>query len=118
MSSLNSNQIKTLEKELLALQQDIKHTLQTDESAAATVELDQNRVGRLSRMDALQTQAIAQATQAQHRAQLEKIYDALKAIETGDYGYCEECGKSIPFERLSVKPESTCCVKCQEKTEN
>jgi DnaK suppressor protein len=114
---LSSTQIKTLEKQLLALQQEVERTLQLDEPGAAILELDQTAIGRLTRMDAMQGQAIVQATQEQHRLQLQRIAAALQAIKEGDYGHCEDCGKAIPFERLSVNPEAHCCIGCQEKLE-
>jgi DnaK suppressor protein len=116
-SPLSSTQIKDLEKKLLALQQEAERSLQLDEPGAAILELDQTAIGRLTRMDAMQGQAIVQATQEQHRLQLQRIAAALQAIKEGDYGRCEECGKTIPFERLSVNPEAHCCVSCQEKLE-
>ena len=117
MTQLTQEQTKTLEKNLLVLKQEIESLVQIDESEAATVELDQSKVGRLSRMDALQRQAIAHVSQEHHLIQLQMINTALIAIKEGDYGYCEACGKAIPFERLSIKPESHCCVSCQEKLE-
>ena len=50
-------------------------------------------------------------------ARLASIEDALKAIERGDYGICERCGKEIPAERLEVKPEATLCITCQAEVE-
>ncbi len=117
MSQLDRLQKRTLEKKLLTLQRDLKRMLQMDASSAATVELDQSKIGRLTRMDALQTQAIVQVTQAQHRTQLRMISEALQAMKSGDYGYCEICGESIPYERLSIKPETRYCVSCQQKSE-
>ncbi len=48
---------------------------------------------------------------------LASIEDALKAIERGDYGICERCGKEISAERLEVKPEATLCITCQTEME-
>lgn len=76
------------------------------------VELDQTSVGRLSRMDALQGQAMAQAA-ARHRAErILAINAALRRIETGDYGGCEGCGDAIDPRRLEVDPTFTRCVRC------
>jgi len=50
-------------------------------------------------------------------ARLAAIEDALKAIERGDYGICERCGKEISAERLEVKPEATLCITCQAEVE-
>ncbi|WP_291718833.1 hypothetical protein [Magnetospirillum sp. 64-120] len=56
---------------------------------AKPVELDQNSVGRLSRMDALQVQAMSQETERI------RITNALKRIDSGDYGFCLKCDGTI-----------------------
>ena len=76
------------------------------------VELDQQSVGRLSRMDAMQVQAMAKAQEARRGARLQMIEAALKRIAAGDYGYCVECDEEIPAKRLEVDPAAPRCVKC------
>lgn len=85
---------------------------QTGNEAAAVVELDQTRVGRLSRMDALQGQAMSQERARRRALQLNKIAAALKHIERDDYGYCTECDEEIPFKRLMFDPATTLCIDC------
>ncbi|MGI6285404.1 TraR/DksA C4-type zinc finger protein [Neomoorella humiferrea] len=51
------------------------------------------------------------------RLQLRKIEDALASIKEGTYGYCRECGREIPRERLEVVPETTLCLACRKKLE-
>lgn len=85
---------------------------QTASQAAAVVELDQTRVGRLSRMDALQGQAMSQESARRRELQLNKIAVALKRIELDDYGNCEECGEEIAFRRLVFDPAITLCINC------
>lgn len=46
---------------------------------------------------------------------LGKVENALRRIESGGYGTCESCGKSIPLERLDALPYSTFCVECASK---
>ncbi len=48
---------------------------------------------------------------------LDDINDALKKIENGTYGICEDCGAPIPPERLKAKPYAKYCIKCKEKHE-
>ena len=78
----------------------------------APMQLDQQSVGRLSRMDAMQQQAmnIANDTRRQHRYQA--LMAALKRIETGDYGYCHNCDDAIGAGRLGIDPAVTLCVDC------
>ena len=88
-----------------------------DLSAAAAeerrpVELDQQSVGRLSRMDAMQVQAMAQAVEGRRRERLLRIAAAMRRLEEGDFGYCAECGEDIPIKRLEVDPTIACCVDC------
>lgn len=76
------------------------------------VELDQTRVGRLSRMDALQDQAMALETDRRRHAELGRIEAALKRLEDGDYGWCMSCGEQIPAKRLELDPTVALCVDC------
>lgn len=81
-------------------------------SARGTVALDQQNVGRLSRMDALQQQAMAQATERQRAAGIAKIDAALRRIDDDEYGYCLECGEEIAAKRLEIDPAVALCVRC------
>ena len=85
--------------------------------AAGTVELDQSRVGRLSRMDALQHQAMARATNQRSAVELQRIEAALVRIRTGSYGYCLKCGEDITEKRLKVDPGALNCITCADLTE-
>lgn len=61
-----------------------------------------NRVGRLSRMDAMQGPAMAQASADRQRQRLQKITAALARVESGAYGRCLECDGFIADKRLDV----------------
>lgn len=76
------------------------------------VELDQTSVGRLSRMDAMQQQAMALATQRRRASALLRIDAALSRIAAGDYGWCATCGESIAPGRLAQDPATPYCVVC------
>jgi len=78
----------------------------------APVELDQQAVGRLSRMDALQAQEMALETSRRRAAELRRIAAALVRIDSGDYGYCVECGEEIAVRRLELDPATPYCVQC------
>ena len=77
-----------------------------------TVVLDQQSVGRLSRMDALQQQAMAKATQARRGQQRQRILAALARMDEDEFGYCTECGEDIPVKRLALDPTTPTCVRC------
>lgn len=82
------------------------------EAGQATVELDQQAVGRLSRQDALQNQAMAKATHARRQAERQKLKAALARMDEGEFGYCEDCGDAIATRRLELDPGVTRCVEC------
>ena len=78
----------------------------------APVELDQQAVGRLSRMDALQVQAMALETSRRRGVELRRIAAALARIDEGEYGYCLECGEEIAVRRLEFAPAAPLCIGC------
>lgn len=96
-----------------------RHALRAnpDNDAAAIVELDQTRQGRLSRMDAMQQQAMAAETGRRRTAELPRVDAALARIDAGDYGFCRHCDEAIPEGRLRIDPAATLCVGCAEKAE-
>lgn len=52
-------------------------------------------------------------TRDRERRLIKKIEDALKDIESGDYGYCETCGIEIGIRRLEARPTATLCIDCK-----
>lgn len=81
-------------------------------AARRPVALDQSSVGRLSRMDAMQVQAMAQASEARRRQRSRRIEAALRRIDTDEFGYCAVCGEAIPAKRLAVDPTLAHCIDC------
>ena len=84
----------------------------TAAGARDTVTLDQQSVGRLSRMDALQQQAMARATHARRARERRALDAALARLDAGEFGYCDECGEQIPPRRLEHNPAITLCIDC------
>ncbi len=80
-----------------------------------TVELDQARLGRLSRMDAMQGQAMAQETERRRKVELQRIDAALERLDTDEFGYCLTCGDEIALKRLELDPAVALCVACADK---
>lgn len=83
----------------------------TKESRDA-VELDQSTIGRLSRMDAIQSQEMALETDRRRSIELTRIDSALRRLDAGDYGTCVRCGEEITPERLTTDPAATVCIDC------
>lgn len=52
-------------------------------------------------------------TRDRERKLIKKIDEALKEIESGDYGYCESCGIEIGIRRLEARPTATLCIDCK-----
>lgn len=48
---------------------------------------------------------------------LQKIEKALKKIEDGSFGICENCEEPISVKRLEARPETTLCIRCKEDQE-
>ena len=80
--------------------------------AQKTVELDQQSVGRLSRMDALQSQAMAQAQQRRRDVLKGSLQAALQRLKEEEFGYCLECGDEIEEARLLANPAVLKCMGC------
>ncbi|QPL45406.1 TraR/DksA family transcriptional regulator [Halomonas sp. A40-4] len=90
-----------------------------DESAGSagardTVTLDQTSVGRLSRMDALQGQAMAKAEEQRRQQNVTRIAGSLQRLEQGVFGECIKCGEWINIKRLESDPLVLKCIGCAE----
>jgi len=97
----------------------LAHELAEAESAAGStadaVELDQSKVGRLSRMDALQMQAMARAEADRRSAHSQRVTLALSRVSAGlegDYGLCRACEEPVDPKRLAVDPAALLCFDC------
>lgn len=115
---MTPDEISGFKASLEALEMELSELARAGEDGASTVELDQARVGRLSRMDALQGQAMSKETQRRRHLQLTEVRKALKRIALDTYGECQECGETIALARLEFKPEATLCVDCANMDEN
>lgn len=104
-------------KRLLQLRDELNAIAATSDEFAAVVELDQSRVGRLSRMDAMQAQAMAKASAERREAMLRDIQAALKRIDDGSYGLCRDCEEPISPKRLEFDPSALRCIECASKAE-
>jgi len=102
---------------LMARREDLARLEVTASEAAETVELDQARVGRLSRMDALQGQAMAQETLRRLQLEQVRIDAALRRLDDGSYGECLECREPIADGRLGADPTAIHCLACAEAAE-
>lgn len=88
---MNDTEIKKLKQQLLRDKEELEDLEGAYKDTSETVELDPCAVGRLSRLDAMQSQQMSLETDQRRQNQLIKIESALRRIDTGDYGYCFIC---------------------------
>lgn len=112
MSERKNIDLAAMRARLLAQREEALALSESSKEARAPVTLDQQSVGRLSRMDALQGQAMAQATEQRRQQELQRIEAALKRLDNGDYGYCLRCDEEIEAKRLDFDATVPLCVAC------
>jgi DnaK suppressor protein len=94
---------------------DLRALSEGSREGRAPVELDQQSVGRLSRMDAMQQQSMDVAREERRRQRLAVLGAALRRLDADEYGYCLACGEDILPRRLEIDPAVTLCVSCQDR---
>ena len=112
---LTAKQLIVFAERLLDQQAELLGVADLINASTGAVTLDQSSVGRLSRMDAMQQQAMALAGQERQDDLLWRIKAALIRIDEGEYGDCVECLSPIPLARLEIDPAIECCVNCAGK---
>ena len=112
MTHLTESQLAELRDELERQLTKLLKSMSVTDEALKHVALDQTAVGRISRIDSLQNQGIAQGLREREMVRLAQIQNALERLTEGTYGSCTACGGDIAFERLFVFPESAVCVAC------
>ena len=111
-SPFTKKQLATSRKRLEGLIAELEAMDSLTEDSRKPVELDQTTQGRLSRMDALQVQAMQEATADRRRSEKMRAKAALERMDAGDFGYCVSCGEDIPKKRLDHDPTVPTCVDC------
>ena len=116
MTSLTNEQFEILRQKLLDMKEQISERLRSVGEQARPVQLS-DPIGRLARMDALQSQQMARTQRRRDEAQFMMVSAALSRIREGVYGDCLRCEEPIGFERLQVSPETSLCVSCRQSSE-
>lgn len=117
-TELNQQQVEELRSLLISSQQALEEQMLSTDSSTKPVTLDQQSVGRVSRIDAIQQQQMAIANQQQATQLLKRIELALQRIDSADYGHCSQCEEPIAFARLQAQPYASLCIDCQSASEN
>mgnify|MGYP002631118253 CR=1 FL=1 len=107
--------MKFYKKLLQARKNELKEMNDASAESRKTIELDQTSVGRLSRMDALQGQAMNNAIAERRKLALLKVEGALKRMQDDNFGYCLKCGEEISEKRLNFDPATLYCSDCLGK---
>ena len=113
---LSPREVEALTTVLQKLRGELSTQATLIEPVTKPVPLDQQSVGRLSRMGAIAQQQMDSA-RAHSAERLRAVIIALSWVESGDYGYCRECDEPIGYPRLAAKPETGLCLACQQKQE-
>lgn len=104
-----------MKAKLQAMLQELLSLEAAGRESAKIVKLDQTRVGRLSRMDAMQAQAMSIESNRRRALSIRRIQSALQRIDDGEYGECLECGECIDPRRLDIDPAASLCIDCASK---
>ena len=110
LEEISEQQRAELREDLLELRNHLMTVLEK-EGRTEIVDLDLP-IDRLSRVDALQQQAMAAAEKRRAEQRLDAVNAALEFHDDGDYGFCKACGEVLSFARLKARPESPLCVPC------
>lgn len=108
----NGMDIEAVRRALEARLSDISALAEANAENRATVELDQQSVGRLSRIDALQQQSLAQETHRRRLGEAQRIRAAIARIDSGEFGWCLKCGEPVGERRLALDPTTALCIDC------
>ncbi len=112
MTDLTDAALAKFRKRLVTERDELMRQQEASDADRAPVILDQQSVGRLSRMDAMQVQAMAKAVDDRRKLALVQIEAALKRLDAGDFGYCVNCDEPIARKRLDLDPKAASCIKC------
>lgn len=113
MSTLDLDTFRTiLEDKRLALVKNAQASLEQD------MTLDTNEMpDEVDLASSEYIQSFALRLRGRERNFLDKIETALRKIEDGEFGTCEECDEPIGRKRLEARPETTLCIRCKEDQE-
>jgi DnaK suppressor protein len=114
---MSESDLEKIRKTLTRRLEEVRRSIDDTAASRKPVQLDQTSVGRLSRMDSLQMQAMALAEERMRNQEIERIRGALMRMDSGDFGYCLGCGEEIAPKRLAVDPTSATCIRCASGTD-
>ena len=108
---MTDDERSSLKRKIAAETAVLAGTIKSLKEASKPVAPD-NSIGRLTRMEAINSKSVSEATLASAKARLSGLKAAAAKIDDPDFGECTECGEPIPVKRLLFMPEATRCVAC------
>ncbi|MBV1863102.1 MAG: TraR/DksA C4-type zinc finger protein [Rhodobacteraceae bacterium] len=112
ITMITKNDLAKYSQQLQEIISEANREDETTRDSRSVVTLDQQSVGRLNRMEAMQQQAMARATYQRRQAQVTRAKSALKRIANSEFGECLECGEEIAAKRLQHDPTLPLCITC------
>jgi len=104
----------SIKQSLLSLKVELQTQEYNFQKTNKPLELDQARLGRLSRMDAMQVQQMELEASRRRVLQISRIDGALTRLNAGEYGCCYICGNELDMRRLKIDPTTTRCLSCAD----
>ena len=114
---MKNAELNTFKERLLERREEVLQQSAVTQANRKPVEVDQTTQGRLSRMDALQAQAMELELERRRVNELARIDAALQRIGSKEFGYCASCGEKIAAKRLEHDPTVATCIKCAKANE-
>ncbi len=112
---MNDRQKEYFRKKLLTWKQEI---IQESKGTLNNLQEENNHLPDIADRASSETEkALELRTRDRQRKLIAKIEAALRKIETGEYGYCEETGEPISLRRLDARPIATLSLEAQERHE-
>jgi len=110
---MEKHELEKFKEKLLKLRSDITKLMETQEQP--TISWD--GLDEADQASAIMDNIMDSAVSTNYQAELNKIEESLKRIESGEFGYCLACKKDIPTGRLEVLPFTIYCMDCQKNAE-
>ena len=112
MNDLDKKALKAYKKALDKRLKELEAVQAQSAESREPVALDQTATGRLSRMDALQVQAMALETDRRRDLEITRVDTAMDRMKEGEFGYCVTCGDEVETKRLDNDPSTPTCIGC------
>lgn len=112
---INNDHFRTLIRNKIEL---LENSADRTDVDLRRVELDQTRVGRLSRMDAMQMQQMELELDRRQAREMAALRAALERLDQNEFGFCGNCGDEINPKRLEIDLAATLCIDCANAKES